>query len=189
MSLSPMASYERMDLSTPEDWAAHAQHRPACVASLPDRLLAMLVSLDDKVDGAPISAYAHSLQSATLAYEDGADDETVFSALFHDVGQWVSEDNHSEVGAALVRPFVSEQLYWIVKHHGLFQGYYYFHHIGKDRDARERYSDSPHYQACIDWCDRYDQRAFQRRYPTRPLAFFEPMVRRVIAGESGQAFG
>ena len=184
MSPSPIATYERMDHSTAEDWAAQEHYRPSCIATLPDRLMSMLTSLDGKFDGSPISAYAHSLQSATLAHEDGADDQTVFCALFHDVGQWVSEDNHSEVSAAIVRPFVSERLYWIVKHHGLFQGYFYFHHIGQDRNAREAYRDSPHYQACIDWCDRYDQRAFRRDYPTRPLEFFEPMVRRVIAGRS-----
>lgn len=184
MSAQPMATYERMDEGTAADWAAHAYHARACLESLPDRLMAMLASLDGKVDGAPITAYAHSLQSATLAYEDGADDETVFSALFHDVGQWVSEDNHSEVAAAIVRPFVSERLYWIVKHHGLFQGYYYFQHVGKDPEAREAYRDSPHYEACIEWCDRYDQRAFRRDYPTRPIEFFEPMVRRIITARA-----
>ncbi|MBT6274849.1 MAG: HD domain-containing protein [Chromatiales bacterium] len=178
------ATYETMAASSVEDWAAHARHTPSLRANLPDRLMTMLRDLDRLDDGAPISGYAHSLQSATLAYDDGADDETVFSALFHDIGQDVSVDNHSQVAAAIIRPYVSEPLYWIVSHHGIFQGYYYFHHVGEDPLARDAYIDSPHYQACVDWCDRYDQRAFQRNYPTKPLEFFEPMVRRVMAAAS-----
>ena len=176
-------TYTRMDQSTAEDWAAFLARRPERRDSLPNRLMTMLEQLGDQFDGSPIDAYAHSLQSATLAYEDGADDETVFAALFHDVGQLASEENHSQVSAAILKPYLSERMHWIIEHHGLFQGYYYFHLIGADRYAREAYRDAPHYQACIEWCDRYDQRAFRRDYPTKPLEFFEPMVRRIIAGD------
>jgi predicted HD phosphohydrolase len=170
-----------MDASTYDDWAVYSHYKPQLEAKLPEQLIGMLQQLKHVEDGAPISGYAHSLQSATLAFADGADDQTVFSALFHDIGQSVSVENHSQVAAAIIRPYVSDALYWIVHHHGIFQGYYYFHHMGEDRYAREIYRDEPHYQACIDWCDKYDQRAFKRDYPSKPLEFFEPMVRRVIA--------
>ena len=178
------ALYESMETSTVEDWAVYTRLRATLQQGLPDKLMAMLVALENVDDGAPISGYEHSLQSATLAYEDGADDQTVFSALFHDIGQSVSVDNHSQVAAAILRPFVSEELHWIVNHHGIFQGYYYFHLMGEDQNAREKYQDEPYYQACIDWCDKYDQRVFRRDYPTKPLEFFAPMVRRVMSASA-----
>jgi predicted HD phosphohydrolase len=181
MSAKPRSTYASMEASTAEDWAVYSHYKPGLEAKLPDRLMDMLRQLDGIENGAPISGYAHSLQSATLAWEDGADEQTVFSTLFHDIGQIVSVENHSQVAAAILRPYISEELYWIVKHHGIFQGYYYFQHMAQDREAREIYRDAPHYQACIDWCHKYDQCAFQRDYPSKPLEFFEPMVRRVVA--------
>ena len=180
MSAKPAATYTRMDEGTVEDYAIMESYRPAKMALLPDRLMDMLVEIGDKEDGGPLDGYAHSLQSATLAYHDGADDETVFAALFHDIGQLVSEHNHAEVSGAILKPFLSERMYWVVKHHGIFQGYYYFDKVGWDPDAREAYRDSPHYGDCVHFCERYDQIAFRRDYPTKPLDFFEPMVRRLM---------
>jgi predicted HD phosphohydrolase len=89
--------------------------------------------------------------------------------------------HHSEVAAAVLRPYVSEKNYWIIKHHGLFQGVYYFHHIGADPNARDRFKDHPYYQATVDFCEHYDQNSFDPEYGWEPLEFFEPMVRRVLA--------
>ena len=185
MSAQTNATYVRMDEGTVEDYAIMGSYHAANLAKLPDRLIGMLVGLGDKQDGSPIDGYAHSLQSASLAYDDGADDDMVFGALMHDIGQEVSEHNHAEVAAAILKPFLSEKMYWVVKHHGTFQGYYYFDKIGWDRDARDRYKDSPYYEDCIHFCERYDQVAFRRDYPTKPLSFFEPMIKRMVAtGES-----
>ena len=180
MSDASTATYARMDEGTVEDYAIMQSYQPAHLAALPDRLMGMLVELADRPDGSPIDACAHSLQAATLAYNDGADDETVFAALLHDIGQLYSAHNHSEVSAALLKPFLSERMYWVVKHHGTFQGYYYFDKIGWDPNAREDYADSPYYDDCVRFCERYDQIAFRRDYPTKPLDFFEPMVRRMM---------
>ena len=81
----------------------------------------------------------------------------------------------------VVQPFVSEENHWIVKHHGVFQGYYFFHHMGLDRNMRDRYRDHPYSRACADFCANYDQNSFDPRYDTLPLEFFEPMVRRVFS--------
>ena len=89
--------------------------------------------------------------------------------------------NHSEVAAAVLRPYVSEKNYWIVKHHGVFQGVYYFHHVGQDPNARERWRDHPYFQATADFCAHYDQNSFDPDYPWEPLEFFVPMVRRVLS--------
>lgn len=131
--------------------------------------------------GYQVDRYTHSLQTATRALRDGAEEETVVCALLHDVGDMLAPDNHSQVAAAILRPFVSEENFWVVQHHGLFQGYYYYHHIGKDRQGRERFRDHPHFEACVNFCERWDQSSFDPAYDTLPLETFEPMVRRLFA--------
>ena len=180
MSDATIATYARMDEGTVEDYAIMRSYRPANLAALPERLMGTLTALGDREDGSPIDGYAHSLQAATLAYHDGAEDETVFAALLHDIGQVYSEHNHSEVAAALLKPFLSERMYQVVKHHGIFQGYYYFDKIGWDPNARDAYRGSPWYDDCVHFCERYDQIAFRRDYPTKPLEFFAPMVHRMV---------
>ena len=133
----------------------------------------------DKI-GYQVDRYTHSLQSATRAESDGADEETVVCALLHDLGDVIAPDNHSEVIASILRPYISVKNHWVLKHHGLFQGYYYFHHIGGDRNARERYKDHPFYQDCVDFCEKWDQTSFDPDYPTLPLEYSEPMVRKVL---------
>jgi len=102
-------------------------------------------------------------------------------ALLHDIGDTLASFNHSELAAVVLEPFVSEENHWIVKHHGIFQGYFFFRHLGLDRNMRDRYRDHAYFQACADFCADYDQNSFDPRYDTLPLAFFEPIVRRVLA--------
>ena len=121
------------------------------------------------------------MQSATRAYHDGAEEEMVVAALLHDVGDLLAPENHSEMAAAMLRPYVSERTYWIVRHHGLFQSYYFAHFRGGDRNARDRFKDHPWYQDAVDFCHRWDQPSFDPAYESLDLEFFEPMVRRVFA--------
>lgn len=148
---------------------------------LPDTLVGLLRRMQGDTLGYRVDRYTHSLQTATRALRDGADEETIVCALLHDVGDLLAPDNHSAVGAAILRPYIGERNHWVLQHHGLFQGYYYFHHTGGDRYARERYREHPHYQACVDFCQRWDQESFDPDYDTLPLAHFEPMLRRVLA--------
>ena len=178
------ATYSSMETSTASDWAIYRAKIPATLARMPDRLTQLLQDLATVDDGAPINGCDHSLQSATLAYKDDADDETVFMALFHDIGTLVSQSNHSEVSAAILKPYLSERGHWIIKHHGIFQGYYYFHHFDQDRNARDSYKDNPYYDACAEWCDRYDQRAFSSTYPSKSLDFFRPLIKRILLQEN-----
>jgi len=145
-----------------------------------DRLLELLKAMKGDKLGYQVDRYTHSLQSATRAESDGADEETVVCALLHDLGDVIAPDNHSEVIASILRPYICEKNHWVLKHHGLFQGYYYFHHIGGDRNARERFKDHPFYQDCVDFCEKWDQTSFDPDYPTLPLEYFEPMVRNVL---------
>ena len=146
-----------------------------------DRVLEMLRGLAGSLSGYKIDRLEHSLQSATRAYRDDADEEMVVAALLHDIGDLLSPFNHSELAAAVLRPYVSERTYWIVRHHGLFQSYYYAHHTGGDRNARDAYRDHPWYQDTVDFCHKWDQSSFDPAYESLPLEFFEPMVHRIFA--------
>ena len=146
-----------------------------------DRVLTMLRDLAGSLSGYKIDRLEHSLQCASRAYRDRADEELVVAALLHDIGDLLSPFNHSELAAAVLRPYVSERTYWIVLHHGLFQSYYYAHHTGGDRNARDAYRDHPWYQDTVEFCHRWDQSSFDPDYESLPLEFFEPMVRRIFS--------
>ena len=137
----------------------------------------------DRDMGYPVSPMRHALQTATRAHRDGADEETVFAALFHDVADRISPDNHARVGAELLRPFIDPRTHWILAHHAVFQGYYYWHQIGKDRHAREQYRSHPHFADCAAFCEKWDSISFDQSYDTMPLKAFMPLVRRVLARE------
>ena len=147
-----------------------------------DRVLDWLRQLDGD-SPYHITRLGHSLQTATRAERDGADDETIVCALLHDIGDVLAPANHSEVAAALLAPYVSEKNHWIVKHHGLFQGYYWFHFADGDPNARDVHRDHEHYQACVEFCANWDQPSFDPDYETLPLEHFEPKVRALFARE------
>lgn len=148
-----------------------------------DRVLDYFRARSDTLEGYRVTRQQHALQTATRALRDGADEEMVVAALLHDIGDALSPCNHSEFAAAILRPYVSERTHWVVRHHGLFQAYYYAHHLGGDRNARDRYRDHPHYQTCVDFCRDWDQESFDPAFDTLPLDRFEPMVRRIFARE------
>ena len=176
-------SFTRKDQCTREDYLFLDEMYKNVRSPVADNVLGMLEQLKGPYLGYKIDRYEHSLQSATRAYRDGADEETIVCALLHDIGDPLAPDNHSQVAAAILRPFVSEKNYWVIQHHGVFQTYYYNHHYGKDRNFRDRFRDSPHYDACVYFCEHYDQRSFDPEYDWLPLEFFEPMVRRLFAGK------
>ncbi|WP_203292260.1 HD domain-containing protein [Maricaulis parjimensis] len=178
---APRAKFRSMTEGTQEDWGTISAQFGPFAANLPDRVLAHLKLLDGDYGGFPIDRLQHSLQTATRAHRDGRDEEYVVMALLHDIGDTLGSYNHPDIAAAILKPFVSEENHWIVAHHGIFQGYYFFHHLGLDRDMREQYRDHPHFTACAQFCHLYDQAAFDPDYESEDLAFFEPMVRRVLA--------
>ena len=156
-------------------WQAHIE------ANLADSALGLLKAMRGPTLGYKIDRYHHSLQTATRAKADGADEETVVCALLHDIGDSIAPENHSAVAAAILRPYVSGKNHWIVAHHGVFQGTYFFHHTGRDRDERDRYRGHPHFEACAAFCEHWDQNSFDPNYETAPLSAFEPAVRRLFA--------
>lgn len=180
-SMAERASFREMKEGTKEDWAIIGAEYREFARDLPDRVLEHLKLLDGDFSGFPVCRLEHSLQTATRAHRDGRDEQYVVMALLHDIGDTLGSYNHPEVAAAIIKPFVTEEVHWICQNHGAFQGYYYFHHLGMDRDMRETFRDSPHFDACAEFCEKYDQAAFDPEYESEPLEFFEPMVRRVMA--------
>lgn len=177
--MNDVVSFTRMKDGTAEDYALLDRLESEEMKGFPDRVLGWLRTMEDSA-GYQISRLDHSLQAATRAHRAGEDEETVVCVLLHDIGDYLAPANHSEVAAAVLRPYVSDKNYWIVKHHGVFQGFYYFHHVGLDPHAREQWKDHPYYQATVDFCENYDQSSFDPDYDWLPLEFFEPMVRRIL---------
>jgi predicted HD phosphohydrolase len=182
-------SYIRMEDGTAEDYALVKELAKPFIAATADRVLGYLPQLRFSYEGDKVDRYEHSLQTATRAYRDGADEETVVAALLHDIGDMLAPENHSEFAAALIQPYVSRTTHWVVKHHGIFQGYYYFHHYGKDRNARDRFRGHPAFERTMEFCAKWDQVAFDPTYDTMPLGAFEPIVRRVFARPAWSAEG
>ena len=151
------------------------------IRALPDRLLLALERLGDSIQGYQVSRLHHSLQSASLAEADGADIETIVAALVHDLGDELAPENHSQLAAAIIRPYVRAEVTWIIEMHGLFQMKYYAHFYGRDPNGHLAYQDHPWYASCWRFCERYDQAAFDPATPTQPLSHFEPMLREVFS--------
>ncbi len=179
----PTVAFTSMAAGTREDYELLELLEAQFASGTANRVLDQLRGLAGSLAGYKVDRLEHSLQSATRAYRDGADEEMVVAALLHDIGDLLAPHNHSEMAAAVLRPYVSERTYWVVRQHGLFQSYYYAHHMGGDRNARDRYIDHPWYQDAVDFCHRWDQSSFDPKYDSLPLEFFEPMVRRVFARE------
>ena len=145
-----------------------------------DRLLKYLASQTTTLEGYQITRLEHSLQAATRAYKNGESEEMVVATLLHDIGDDLAPMNHSQYAASIIRPYVSEKTYWIILHHGLFQTYYSAHHLGGDRNARDKFKNHKYYQDTVDFCEKYDQSSFDPNYKSMSLEEFEPMVKKIF---------
>jgi predicted HD phosphohydrolase len=176
----PRAAFHAMTEGTKEDWDRIAVGAIELAAGLPDRVLTHVRQLGGDYGGFAVDRLEHSLQTATRAYRADRDDEYVFCALIHDIGDLLGPLNHADVAAAVVKPFVSEQNHWMVEKHAIFQGYYFFHHLGLDPDLREQFRGHEWFDYTAEFCQDYDQAAFDPGYNTLPLEHFEPLVRQVM---------
>jgi len=182
------ASFRSMEEANANDWAIIGGSFVPYAQGVAERVLAHLKLLDGDFGGFPIDRLQHSLQCATRAHRAGESEEYVVMALLHDIGDTLGSYNHPDIAAAILKPFVDERLHWIAEHHGIFQGYYYFHFLGVNRDMREKFRDHPFFEDTARFCELYDQSAFDRDYESEPLEFFEPMVRRVMAAPKRTVF-
>jgi predicted HD phosphohydrolase len=179
--MSRLVSFRRMEDGTREDYLLLDESERRYAQGLADRVLESMHKLDHSLYGYRVTRLQHSLQAATRALRDGADEEMILAALLHDIGDELAPYNHSEMAAAIVRPYVRPEVAWVVEHHGLFQNYYYVHHLGGDRHARDRLRDHPWYGACVHFCAAWDQSSFDPDYRSESLEFFAPLVRRIFA--------
>ncbi len=179
--LNHQVSFTAMEDSTKDDWGVIIKENAKFNRGLPERVMQHLQLLRGDYGGFAVDRLTHSLQSATLAFRDGEDEEYVVCALIHDIGDMLASHNHADMAATILKPFVSEANAWMLAHHGMFQGYYFFHHLDLDRDMRERFRGHPHFERTARFCAVHDQNAFNSQYDTMPLEAFAPMVQRVMA--------
>ena len=180
-----MSSFTRMDESTADQWAVIGRETMANQPRVAEEVLSMLRRLEAITDGFNANQLVHALQTATLAEQAGADEELVVAALCHDIGKLISVFNHPEIAAAILKPYVREDVYQAIRVHQDFQGRHYYHHFGGDVNARDQYLGEPYYELAARFADEWDQVAFDPDGPCEPLEHFEPMVRRVFARPSG----
>jgi predicted HD phosphohydrolase len=168
--------------ATKADHLAHEEADRAFAAALPDRVLEHLQGLESRgvASGLPVDRLIHSLQTATRAHRDGRDEEYVVCCLLHDMGDLLAPYKHAELATLILEPFVSEANLFMVREHAIFQGYHFWHQLGFDRNARDKFKDHPHYQHAVEFSE-YDQASFDPDYDTKPLEFFEPMVQRLLS--------
>ena len=173
-----VARFTRMQDGTKAEYLRIEESCERFTVELVDRVLDHLRLLEGSYGGMLVDRLTHSLQTATRAHRDGRDQEYVVCALLHDIGDMLATSNHADLAAAILRPFVSEKNHWIIAKHAVFQGYYFWQHLGADRNAREKYRDHPYFNDAAEFCALYDQCSFDPEYDTLPLATFEPMLRR-----------
>lgn len=174
------ATFTNMSAGTAADWQIIGSHFLPFARGLADRVLAHLKLLEGDCGGFAVDRLTHSLQTATLAQRARESEEYVVCALLHDIGDTLGAYNHPDIAAAILKPFVSEADLWMVEKHGVFQGYYFFHHIGGDRNMREEFRGHPYFERTALFCEKYDSPAFDPNLDTMPLSAFAPMVHRVF---------
>lgn len=174
------ASFTAMVDGTLDDWKIIGREAETFARQLPDRLLDHMRLLGGDTGGYAVDRLEHSLQTATRALRDGRSEEYVVCALLHDIGDTLGPRNHADVAAAILQPFVSEQNHWMVEKHAIFQGYYFFHFGGLDRNMRNRFREHEWFDYTAEFCHLYDQTSFDPEYQSLPLDAFEPMLRRIF---------
>ncbi len=174
--------FTSMKAGTAEDWAHIAsEHGKHQIGAAPRQIMDSLARLADIEVGFGCSQLQHSLMAGTLARRDGAPDEQVVAALCHDLGKLFSIPNHGPIAAEMLKPYVSEDVYHAIYWHQDFQGRYYYEHLGKDAEARERFRDQPWYDFAVKLVDDWDAPAFDPAFDVDPLESFEPEVTRVFS--------
>ena len=173
-------NFTEMKNGSREDYELLEKYEKNFERKTADRLLKYLASQTTTLEGYQITRLEHSLQAATRAYKNGESEEMVVATLLHDIGDDLAPMNHSQYAASIIRPYVSEKTYWIILHHGLFQTYYSAHHLGRYRNARDKFKDHKYYQDTVDFCEKYDQSSFDPKYKSMSLEEFEPMVKKIF---------
>ena len=174
-------SFKQMKDGTKEDYLLLEKHEKKFIEGTGQRILKFMSNLNHTLEGYQVSRLEHSLQSATRALQDKAEEEMIVATLLHDIGDELAFHNHSEFAATILKPYVSKKTYWIVEKHGLFQLYYYAHHLGYDQNERDKYKGHKYYKDTIDFCENWDQKSFDPNFKSLTLKYFEPYVKKIFS--------
>ena len=164
-----------------EDYLLLDKHEKKYIEGTADRLIKFMSGLSNTLEGYQVTRLEHSLQTATRALNDKADEEMIVAALFHDIGDELAPLNHSEYAGTVLRPYVSEKTHWIIEKHGEFQMYYYAHHLGDNRNQRDKYKGHKYYKDTIDFSENWDQKSFDSNFKSMSLKEFEPFVKKIFS--------
>ena len=174
-------SFTEMKKGTKEEYLLLDKYEQNYIDGTADRILKFMKSLTKTLEGYKVSRLEHSLQAATRAFKDKASEEMIVATLLHDIGDELAPLNHSEYAAAILKPYVSEKTHWIIQKHGEFQMYYYAHHIGKNKNQRDKYKDHKYYDDAVNFCEKWDQTSFDPNYKSMTLDDFAPLVKKIFS--------
>ena len=173
--------FKQMKDGTKEEYLLLDKHEKKYIEGTANRLIKFMNGLSNTLEGYQVTRLEHSLQTATRALNDKADDEMVVAALLHDIGDELAPLNHSEYAAAVIKPYVSEKTHWIIEKHGEFQMYYYAHHLNSNRNQRDKYKGHKFYKDTLNFCENWDQKSFDPNFKSLPLKKFEPLVKKIFS--------
>ena len=174
-------NFTEMKNGSKEDYLLLDKHEKKYIEGTADRLIKFMSGLSNTLEGYRITRLEHSLQTATRALNDKADDEMIVATLFHDIGDELAPLNHSEYAGTVLKPYVSEKTHWIIEKHGEFQMYYYAHHLGGNRNERDKYKGHKYYKDTVDFCENWDQKSFDPNYKSLTLKNFEHYVKKIFS--------
>ena len=173
--------FTQMKYGSKEDYLLLEKHEKKYIEGTADRLIKFMSSLNATLEGYQVSRLEHSLQTATRALNDKAEDEMIVAALLHDIGDELAPLNHSEYAAAVLKPYVNEKTHWIVEKHGEFQMYYYAHHLGGNKNQREKYKGHKYFKDTVDFCENWDQKSFDPNFKSLSIQEFEPFIKKIFS--------
>lgn len=180
--VSKKVKFTEMKDGDKEDYLLLKELEKSYISMTSDRIIEELKRQGTiSLEGYQITRLEHGLQSGTRAFRDGADIDWIIGALLHDIGDGLAPQNHDRMSAEVIRPFVREEVSWVVEHHGIFQMIYYAHHYGWDKNARDKFKDNIYFQTCADFCERWDQKSFDPEYENKDLDFFKPLIKEVFS--------
>ena len=176
-----IVNFTEMKNGSKEDYLLLDKHEKEYIKGTADRIIKFMSGLNSSLEGYKITRLEHSLQTATRAFNDKASEEMVVAALLHDIGDELAPLNHSEYAAAVLKPYVSEKTHWILEKHGEFQMYYYAHHVGGNRNLRDKYKNHKYYNDTLEFCEKWDQTSFDPNFKSLKLKDFEPLIRKIFS--------
>ena len=172
--------FKQMKDGTKEDYLLLDKHEKKYIEGTADRIIKFMGGLNSTLEGYQVSRLEHSLQTATRAFHDQASEEMIVASLLHDIGDELAPLNHAEYAASVLKPYVSEKIHWIIEQHGIFQTYYYAHHLGGNKNKRDKFKGHKYYIDAVNFCENWDQKSFDPNFKSMTLKDFEPLVKKIF---------